>query len=149
MLGFWFGGGGCGTSASRPFGVRGVITMKMMISTSSTSIMGVMLMSALGPPPGPPTAIPIRLLLYDSNSAWAGAVSTGTALTLAGRPSPPLRRCGLLARSRRRAARISTFGFFLDLLGEQPQVVHARGPQIVHHVHHALIAGARIGLYEY
>ena len=34
----------------QPFGVSGVITMKMMISTSSTSIIGVMLMSAFGPP---------------------------------------------------------------------------------------------------
>ena len=48
--GGWFGGGGCGTSASSPLGVSGVITMKMMISTSSTSIIGVMLMSALAPP---------------------------------------------------------------------------------------------------
>src|ERR1700691_3814698 len=50
------GGGGCGTSASRPFGVKGVITMKMMSSTSSTSMSGVTLMFALWPPPVP-TAI--------------------------------------------------------------------------------------------
>src|ERR1039458_490128 len=62
------GGGGCGTRASRPFGVSGVITMKMMISTSSTSIMGVMLMSDFGPPV-PPTAIDIRLLLFENSLA--------------------------------------------------------------------------------
>src|SRR5580658_8662628 len=57
-----FGFGGCGISASKPFGGRGVITIKMMISTSSTSIIGVILISDLGPPP-PPIDIAIRLLL--------------------------------------------------------------------------------------
>src|SRR3954452_15279071 len=61
-FGFWLGGGGCGTSASSPLGVKGVITMKMMISTSKTSIIGVMLISDFGPP-DPPTAIPIKMLL--------------------------------------------------------------------------------------
>ena len=58
IFGFEFGGGGCGTRASSPLGVSGVITMKIMISTSSTSIMGVMLMSDLTLP-DPPTAIDI------------------------------------------------------------------------------------------
>src|SRR3982074_1396601 len=58
--------------ASRPFGVSGVMTMKMMISTSNTSIMGVMLMSALGPPE-PPTAIPIvNSLFFNSISLLLG-----------------------------------------------------------------------------
>src|SRR5690348_14004761 len=60
---FWLGGGGCGTSASSPLGVSGVMTMKMISSTSSTSISGVTFMSAVGPPPAPPTAIPIVVLL--------------------------------------------------------------------------------------
>src|ERR1035437_2013801 len=60
--------GGWGTSASRPFGVSGVITMKMMSNTSKTSIIGVTLMSALGPSPGPPIAILIRNSRY-----WAPA----------------------------------------------------------------------------
>src|SRR5271157_2803994 len=60
--------GGWGTSASRPFGVSGVITMKTMSSTSKTSIIGVTLMSALGPPPAPPIAIPISNSRY-----WAPA----------------------------------------------------------------------------
>src|SRR5882672_8422461 len=41
------GGGGCGTAASRPFGVNGVIVMKITRRTRSTSINGVMLMSPL------------------------------------------------------------------------------------------------------
>src|SRR5581483_9472953 len=55
---FWLGGGGCGTSASSPFGVRGVMTIKMISSTSNTSISGVTLGSADNPPL-PPVAIPI------------------------------------------------------------------------------------------
>src|SRR5271157_4680329 len=60
--------GGWGTSASRPFGVNGVITIKMMSNTSNTSISGVTLISADGPPPDPPTAIPIVNSRY-----WAPA----------------------------------------------------------------------------
>src|SRR5271168_2576330 len=64
------GGGGCGTSASSPFGVTGEITMKMISSTSSTSMSGVTLMFALWPPLGP-TAIPmIVLLLLPCRGGW-------------------------------------------------------------------------------
>src|ERR1019366_5341263 len=56
----WFLGG-CGTNASRPFGVSGVITMKMMSSTSSTSMSGVTLIFALCPPP-----LPIAILIVGS-----------------------------------------------------------------------------------
>src|SRR5882724_10751482 len=45
--------GGCGTSASNPLGVSGVITMKMMSSTSSTSTSGVTLISDRAPPEAP------------------------------------------------------------------------------------------------
>src|SRR5262245_29705069 len=41
------GGGGCGTAASSPFGVNGVIVMKITSSTSRISINGVTLISAL------------------------------------------------------------------------------------------------------
>src|SRR6266571_4527306 len=41
------GGGGCGTAASRPFGVNGVIVMKITSSTSRISMNGVTLISAL------------------------------------------------------------------------------------------------------
>src|SRR5713226_3436657 len=40
------GGGGCGTAASRPFGVNGVIVIKITSSTSKISINGVTLISA-------------------------------------------------------------------------------------------------------
>jgi hypothetical protein len=41
------GGGGCGTAASSPFGVKGVIVMKMTSNTRRMSINGVMLISDL------------------------------------------------------------------------------------------------------
>src|ERR1044071_6032468 len=80
--GFWFGGGGWGTSPSSPFGVSGVITMKMMISTSSTSIIGVILMSAFGPPEDPPTAIPINCSLTTLLSARRRRVALAIFLDL-------------------------------------------------------------------
>ena len=55
--------GGCGTKASRPFGVTGVMTMKMINSTSSTSISGVTLMSWDKPPPLPTRHCHIRSLV--------------------------------------------------------------------------------------
>ena len=54
----------------------GVITMKMISSTIMMSAMGVTLMSAIGPPFLPPTAIDMRLLLRPSGEAgpeWAPA----------------------------------------------------------------------------
>src|SRR5207245_2431252 len=50
---------GWGTSASRPFGVRGVITMKMIKSTRRMSISGTTFIEAMAPPFFPPTSIPI------------------------------------------------------------------------------------------
>src|SRR5208283_1189781 len=76
--------GGWGTSASRPFGVSGVITIKMMSSTSNTSISGVTLMSADGPP-DPPIAIPISNSCY-----WAPAPVVGGFL-----PAAPVCICSV------------------------------------------------------
>src|SRR5688572_30678820 len=42
-------GSGCGSAMSRPFCASGVTTMKMMSSTSMTSMSGVMLMSDMAP----------------------------------------------------------------------------------------------------
>src|SRR5208337_3748624 len=112
--------GGWGTSASRPFGVSGVITMKTMSSTSKTSIIGVTLMSALGPPPGPPIAIPI------SNSQLLGASARGGA---------GCRR--LLCRGAR-----------LYLLGQQAYIINSGRADIVHYIHHAAVLGTSVGLDE-
>src|SRR5258708_36698747 len=56
MMGFSFAGGGStsgalwGSLAARPCGMMGVMTMKMMRSTSTTSTSGVTLISARTPP---------------------------------------------------------------------------------------------------
>ena len=52
-----------GSFTSTPFCSMGVMTMKMISSTIMMSAMGVTLMSAIGPPFLPPTAIDMGLLL--------------------------------------------------------------------------------------
>src|SRR5580704_15964159 len=59
LSGLVFGGVGWGTSASKPCGTVGVITMKIMMSTRSTSINGTILGSDIEPLL-PPTAIPME-----------------------------------------------------------------------------------------
>src|SRR5689334_13319733 len=96
--------------------------MKMMMSTSRTSIMGVMLISLFGPPP-PPTDIPIRELLY--NSLFLFRFRCG---------------CGRIGRSR-------GLTLVLQLFGEKTQLVHAGSTKIVHHIYDLLVAGALVALY--
>src|SRR5579872_4254962 len=58
---FWFcvfGGAGCGTRASRPLGVSGVITMKIISRTRRMSISGTTFIEAIAPFFAP-TSIPI------------------------------------------------------------------------------------------
>jgi hypothetical protein len=62
-----------------PLGVKGVITMKMMINTNNTSIIGVMLMSLFGPPP-PPTDIPIEMLLIKISLVISNQAPHGSPL---------------------------------------------------------------------
>src|SRR5688572_29092443 len=96
--------GGWGTSASRPFGVSGVITMKMISNTSMTSISGVILMLELGPscPPPPVIAIAIPSLLRAFRRAGRGGGRSG--------------------------------GSALLLFGQEPQLIDAGGADVVHHV---------------
>src|SRR5580692_4062364 len=110
------GGGGWGTSASRPFGVNGVITIKMMSSTSSTSISGVTLMLALCPPP-----LPIAILMVESPLVslaslprrWSGGRSVWSALSL---------------------------------FGEQAQIIHTSGAHSVHDLDYIAEVGAGVCL---
>src|SRR5947209_13167907 len=106
--------GGCGTSASSPLGVRGVITMKMMSSTSSTSTSGVTLMSDRAPPEAP------NANAMDESPVPACYV--------------PLR---LPARSRRHY--IFVLVLWRYLFGQQSHLVNARRADIVHHLHHGSI----------
>src|SRR5207302_2205991 len=66
--GLLLGGGGCGTSASNPLCVGGLMTMKMINNTSSTSINGVTLISEVWLPPPPPVVIAIKMSLFFGNS---------------------------------------------------------------------------------
>src|SRR5262252_6037123 len=99
---FSFGGGGCGTMVGRPVGTLGVMTMKMMISTRSTSIRGTTLGSDTGPSLLPPTAMAMR----------------ETPLTV--RLFPVV----LLVRATRRWRGWGTF-VGLNLLGQQTDILHA------------------------
>src|SRR5438105_8523230 len=136
--GFAFGGGGCGTRASRPLGVSGVMTMKMISSTSSTSISGVTLMLAVGPPL-PPIAIAIT---NSPSNSWGLASLVSTQLA-AHRYLGCGRRARRLAGHVRRLRRVRSL-----LFGNQAQLVYARSANIIHNVNHDAIFGARIDLEE-
>src|SRR5258708_20777628 len=102
------------------------MTMKMISSTSSTSISGVTLISAVCPPPGAPVAIAITV--FPSSSG------------------PQADRCSkkpLRLRWRRRSG-AGTF-----LFCEQAQLVHARGADVVHDSHHKFVLGAGVGPHEH
>src|ERR1035438_2760822 len=98
--------------------------MKMMMSTNKTSIMGVILISCFGPP-SPPTDIPIVKLLYESSVILLrdGRRRVGGS---------PGRRCCL--------------AFFLQLLGEKPQLVDTGRAEVVHHIHYFFVARALVRL---
>src|SRR3954452_15805676 len=64
--------GGCGTRASRPLGVTGTMTMKIISNTSRMSIIGVMLISPIAPP-----LLPVEnaMALNSSvGSVWLGTI---------------------------------------------------------------------------
>src|ERR1700675_3999454 len=108
---FASGGDGCGTRASRPCGVVGEITMKIMMSTSRISINGTTFISETTPL-DPPTDIAICKLLYCRAESSALTRSKGRKLLSGGR--------------RRRLPGC------LELLGKQAEVIHARRPDFVH-----------------
>src|SRR6266852_5290681 len=123
---FWLGFG-CGTRVSSPLGVSGVMTMKMIRSTSKMSISGTTFISAIAPPLLSPTCIPIELLL----SARPERVSAGrrAAPLWEGRGVQPaknhskrlvtsidLSRLVCLRRRRRRRTSLVPFGQQADLV---------------------------------
>src|SRR5579884_3631695 len=110
---FFFGG--CGTSALSPWGVIGVITMKMMISTSMMSIMGVMLMSEVGPLLPPPT------FMAMANSPWRRRARS--ALAAAGHGN----------------------ALGVHLLRDHPDLVTARRAHRIHDIGDVAVLGAAVG----
>ncbi len=67
----------CGSFTSTPFCSMGVMTMKMMSSTIMMSAMGVTLMSAIGPPFLPPTAIDMGFAPSSGDSPGPGDPGPG------------------------------------------------------------------------
>src|ERR1700684_2319984 len=121
---FWSFGGGCGTKASNPLGVSGVITMKMISNTSRTSINGVTFMFAFWPPLGP-TAIAI-------------SISSTTCLL----PVLLLSACRCRWRCDRRRSKRTV----LLLFGQKSELVYAGGTDIIHHLHYPSELRPRVGL---
>src|SRR5450755_1088239 len=115
--------GGCGASASSPCGVNGVMTMKMINSTRSTSINGVMLISDFGPPPGPPTDIDIE------NSSFLDSVNR------------LLLGCGL---GRRSGGHGRACGY---QFGNQPDLVHTSRAHVINHVFHQSVPRSLIAFH--
>ena len=116
------GGGGCGAKASRPCGTTGEIAMKIISRTSRISIMGVMLISFLGPPEAPPTAIAIEVAPLNSDSKNYEFVihraddepRAHNALTFCSAPSGPVQSAGRDSSTppeRRLSTTSSTFSY--------------------------------------
>src|SRR5712692_3673306 len=151
---FWFCcwlGFGCVTRVSMPLGVSGVMTMKIISSTSRMSISGTTFISAIAPPLLSPTCIPIELLL----SARPERVSGGpcAAPLWEGRGVQPaknhskrlvtsidLSRLVCLRRRRRRRTSLVPFG-------QQADLVDSRRANFIHDRDHIAILGARIAFY--
>src|SRR6266567_3696322 len=124
--------------ASRPCGVSGVMTMKMISRTRSTSISGVTLMSALAPPPGPPTAIAIvnysfkLKLMIPRASAWG--------------PRSRYYRRGLTARRRFSTADGPVHGLVWYQIRQEADIFNTRRSEVVHYVLHVLVLRPGVGL---
>src|SRR5215471_45000 len=117
----WLGGGGCGSEMSSPRCASGVTTMKMMSSTSITSMSGVMLMSAIAPLSACTSSVlPRRRFFSISLWCWT-SLSTGFcgwAMTL------PLHLA----------------------LGDQRHFLGPRLAHQVHHLHHLGVGQRVVGL---
>src|SRR5687768_2079543 len=101
------------------------MTMKMISSTSSTSINGVILISERGPSP-PPTAILIGFSPVPLNLLYVATISG-------------------LQRTRWRS-RLFLPKVFVNALSKQPELVYARSAQVLDHLDDAFEARARVAL---
>src|SRR5215472_9626523 len=140
-------GEGCGTSASSPLGVSGVMTMKMIMSTNRMSINGTTFGDAIEPLELP-TSIPIANSPIEPHVRFCGSgprrVGSG-AVPQTQQTNDP---CGK-AKS---TASVARFGFILRLLRagrfdffrQQTEGVDARGTNLVHGRDHVPILRSRI-----
>src|SRR5215510_5543932 len=164
----WFGFG-CGTSVSKPLGVSGVITMKIIKSTSKISISGTTFISAIAPPLLSPTCIPIASLLLTQRLAGKTSVKPAARQLVPNVekfPKTSLQPCegpelsryagwepthrnpermvtAASVASRRRGRRLSCS---FIALGQQPELVNAGGANLVHDGHNVAVLGASIAL---
>src|SRR5215831_1857647 len=165
----WFGFG-CGTSVSKPLGVSGVITMKIIKSTSKISMSGTTFISAIAPPLLSPTCIPIASLLLTQRLAGKTSVkpaacqlvpnvekfpkqpsnpakdrscrdAPGGSRRIAMEPGTNGNRAASVSRRRGRRAYRSFIA-----LGQQPELVNPGGANLVHDGHNVAVLGASIAL---
>src|SRR6266480_2929498 len=121
-----------------PLGVSGVITMKMISSTSRMSISGTTFISAIAPPLLSPTLIPIALLLLacpgelsrpvkPRRVGAARPVIRANERTATSANCPSLVGWRLLLTGRWRNRRLGA----LVLLRQQPELIHSGRPDLI------------------
>src|SRR5215467_10213179 len=143
----WFGFG-CGTSVSKPLGVSGVMTMKIIKSTSKISMSGTTFISAIAPPLFSPTCIPIASLLsaHPCEGRSLGAApggsqrGNGTYCENQRQRMEPSKRSETSVTTGGRRRRSSPF----RALGQKPQLVHTGGTYLIDDGNHVAILGACI-----
>src|SRR3984957_17081708 len=131
LSGLVFGGVGWGTSASKPCGTVGVMTMKIMMSTRSTSINGTILGSDIEPLL-PPTAIPMEDSFTKRYQTRTNAAPVAARRRLIGG-----------RRRRRSGATLPT-----DFFSQQAKMVNASRADFVHGLDDVAVFGAGIGAHE-
>src|ERR1700678_547359 len=130
LSGFVFGGVGCGTSASKPCGVVGVMTIKIIISTRRTSISGTMFGSDIEPLL-PPTAIPMENSFAKRFLTQRIGAAPAVRLLISGR------RWGR-----------SSCALPADFFCEQTEVIDAGRTYFVNGLDHIAVFRSRIGAHE-
>src|SRR5499433_1755353 len=154
----WFGFG-CGTNVSKPFGVSGVMTMKIIKSTSKISMSGTTFISAIAPPLLSPTCIPIASLLLTQRLAGKTSVKPAARQrvpnvekfpkqTLQPCEGPELSRCAGWEPTHRNETRNEWYrdasvagrrrgrlSRSFIALGQQPELVNTGGANLVHDGH--------------
>src|SRR5271165_2860039 len=134
-----------------PLGVSGVMTMKMISSTSKISISGTTFISAIAPPLLSPTDIPMAILLSlrEPFSVQPRRVGDGAARGSYKRmgeklPVATLRTPSSVGRGR---GRRRWFRRGVGLLGQQAELIHASGADFVYRADDVAVLGARVALH--
>src|SRR5271170_3544399 len=139
---------GCGTRTSRPLGVSGVITIKMISNTSKISINGTTFISAIALPLLSPTDIPMGNSPSTARTLRKSAAPCGWRRGVTGLPTNEWAQVfsDLVRWIRRRRRR---FVRRMVLLREQTQLIDARRADFIDRADDIAVFGASIGLHEY